>query len=111
MALQPIPPQWCKTVRSALPQARFTNDCHRRWQREFPGLFRYELEEAFRKALSSGCLHGCPVQMTDPPGETWEFYFELNGTKTYGKLLLRTDKKRVVIFSAHRPEKKKLRCE
>jgi len=46
-----------------------------------------------------------------PVGETYEFYFPFHRTQFYGKILLRPDLERVVIFSAHRPLKPKLSCE
>lgn len=49
--------------------------------------------------------------MAAPPGETYEFFFSFLGERFYGKILLRPDRKRVVIFSAHRPLKIKLSCE
>jgi hypothetical protein len=111
MPLQTIPIEWCQAVRSALPLARFTHDCHLRFQNDFPGGWRFDLEEALRKTLASFPLQGCPVRMAEPPGETWEFFFVLLGTRTYGKILLRSGSRSVVIFSAHRPRKSKLRCE
>jgi hypothetical protein len=115
MGLQPIPPAWCSAVCAAIRRgpahARFTNDGHRDWQRAFPSCWRYELEQAFIKVLSATIILGCPVTMDTPPGETWEFFFELQGEKAYGKILLRTDRQNVVIFSAHRPRRSKLRCE
>jgi hypothetical protein len=115
MGLQPIPPAWrsavCTAIRRGSFLARLTADCHKQWQRAFPNSWRYELDDALFKALSASEMFGCPVEMDTPPGETWEFFFDFQGTKTYGKVLLRTDRKGVVIFSAHRPERKKLRCE
>lgn len=63
------------------------------------------------QALALSTATGCPVQMDHPPGVTWDFYFTFQKQKLYGKILLRTDAKRVVIFSTHHPDKPKLRCE
>jgi hypothetical protein len=49
--------------------------------------------------------------MTFPTGDTWEFYLTYKGQKLYGKILLYPAKNKVLIFSAHLPEKPKLRCE
>jgi len=49
--------------------------------------------------------------MDHPTGEAYEFFFEFNRTKTYGKILLRPDLQRLVLFSAHLPTKEKLQCE
>jgi hypothetical protein len=113
MGLQAIPAEWCRAVCTALRrnQVHLTQDAHKRWQRSFPGSWRYDLDQALLNVLADGHAAGCPVTMDTPPGETWEFFFHLQGRKAYGKVLLRTDLKRVVIFSAHSPEKPKLRCE
>lgn len=62
-------------------------------------------------ALRPCNLQGCPVQMKSPPGETWEFYFTFRRHRLYGKILLRPDRKGVVIFSGHPPLRPKLFCE
>ena len=102
MGLQPLPPAWCRAVCAAIrrgpSRARFTNDGHREWQRAFPSSWRFDLDQALLKALSAPTIFGCPVAMDTPPGETWEFFFELQGDKAYGKILLRTDHQNVVIF-------------
>ena len=68
--------------------------------------------DAFIRFLSAPQALGCPVQMADPAGETWEFFFPFRDEKLYGKLLLKkSDGKSVIIFSAHRPDRPKLRCE
>lgn len=74
-------------------------------------VWRYEVYQPCRKFLLSGAPIGCPVNMATPPGETYEFYFDFLGEKFYGKILLRPDRKKIVIFSAHRPLKKLLSCE
>ncbi len=115
MGLQPIPTSWCKAVCAALKQgsqtARFTEEGGQLWQSEFPDAFRYELDEAFIRALSSPTVVGCPVSMDRPPGDTWEFFFQFRNKILYGKILLKTDQKQAIVFSAHRPKKSKLRCE
>jgi len=113
MGLQEIPPAWRAAVCAALRRQRvqFTHDARKRWQRSFPGSWRYDLDQALLSTLSATQVAGCPVTMERPAGETWEFFFELQGRKAYGKLLLSTDRQTVVVFSAHRPEKTKLRCE
>lgn len=114
MGLQPIPTAWRKAVCDALrygtKKANFTHFGGQRWQNEFPAAFRCELDEAFIRALSDSGAMGCLVQMAHPPGETWEFYFPFHGHKLYGKIMLRTNG-HVLIFSAHRPGKAKLRYE
>ena len=73
--------------------------------------WRYEVYRPFRDFLLSLHPTGCPVTMETPPGETCEFYFPFLGERFYGKILLRPYRKRVVIFSAHRPLKRSLSCE
>ncbi|ACB73819.1 hypothetical protein [Opitutus terrae] len=115
MGLQPIPTAWRQKVCAALRQgsraARFTAEGGQRWQNEFPDAFRYELDEALLQFLFAPSAHGCPVTMDHPPGETWEFFFRFRDEKLYGKLLLKkSDGKSVIIFSAHRPDRPRLRC-
>lgn len=71
----------------------------------------YEVYRPFRDFLSSPAPAGCLVTMERPAGETYEFYFDFLGERYYGKILLCTDRKRLCIFSAHRPRKPKLSCE
>jgi hypothetical protein len=115
MALQSLPPKWCALVCAALrhgrQRAHFTETGGRRWQTEFPDAFRYELDDAFIRFLSGPAPLGCPVTLDYPPGETWDFYFPFRNQRLYGKLLLSIDHRTVLILSAHKPDKPKLRCE
>ena len=116
MGLKPIPAAWRHTVCAALKRgnngARFTEDGRQRWENQFPDAFPYEVVDAFIRFLSASQALGCPVQMDHPAGETWEFFFPFHDEKLYGKLLLKkSDGKSVIIFSAHRPDRPKLRCE
>lgn len=74
-------------------------------------VWRNDVYQPFRDFLCSPHPSGCLVTMDTPPGETYEFYFEFLAERFYGKILLRTDRKRVVIFSAHRPLKPNLSCK
>ena len=116
MALQPIPEQWRKHVCAILRASvdwtiRPTKDFGEKFQRSFPKSFVEDVYEAYISFLEGNDPKGCPVQMEYPAGETWDFYFNFEGKKTYGKILLRTDRKRIIPYSAHLPEKPKLRCE
>ncbi len=116
MGLKPIPAAWRQSVCAALRRgsngARFTEDGRQRWENQFPDAFPYEVVDAFIRFLSAPQALGCPVQMDHPAGETWEFFFPFRDEKLYGKLLLKkSDGKSVIIFSAHRPDRPKLRCE
>ena len=84
----------------------------RRRYEAIPGCdWAYEAHEAFRNYLSQPCPTGCHKAMNEPPGETYEFYFQFKGQKFYGKILLRTDHKTHRRFSAHLPLREKLSCE
>jgi hypothetical protein len=113
MSQIPIPEIWRTAVVAALKSQRihYTQDAWRDWQNDFPGAFKFELEQAFIQFLSLANCMGCHITMATPPGETWEFYFPYVKTKTYGKILLRNDNNSVVIFSGHRPKKLKLSCD
>lgn len=116
MSLQSIPAEWCNAVYTVIRTSdsraiRYTADAWARFEATFPDAFRSELQGAFMAVLRPCNLQGCPVQMNSPPGETWEFYFTFRRHRLYGKILLRPDRKSVVIFSAHPPRKPKLFCE
>jgi hypothetical protein len=116
MALQPIPKAWLRQVSATLRtgtsrEIQRTGDFSQRLQHDFPSLFDSRVIAAFLRFLESTKPHGCPVTMDYPAGETWEFWFTLDGKRTYGKILLRTDKRRILLLSAHLPEKQWLRCE
>jgi hypothetical protein len=116
MALQPIPQAWLRQVAMILRKGtsreiQRTADYSDKLDKSFPDVFESRVIVAFLEFLERGRPHGCPVTMDRPAGETWEFWFTLKGKQTYGKILLRTDRKRIVLFSAHLPEKDRLRCE
>lgn len=116
MSLETIPDFWrtkvCAILKSGDPRRiEYTHSGLQRLQDDFPAADEYELEEAMRTALLLVTCTGCPVEMTKPVGVTWEFFFPFNGGKQYGKILLRPDCERIVIFSAHKSEKPRLRCE
>jgi len=126
MAQQEIPAQWRKDVCAVLEtedgrRIEWKIDAEQRYEADATAakmragdpdaVWRHEVYQPFRKFLSAGVPTGCPVNMAVPPGETYEFYFDFLGEKFYGKILLRPDRKKIVIFSAHRPLKKWLSCE
>lgn len=116
MSLQSIPADWREAVVKVLRrgdsrQISFTKQGYQRWSVEFPCGERYQIEAAFRAALDRPDAVGCPVQMDYPSGTTWEFYFVFQKEKLYGKILLKPAMDRILILSAHRPIKSKLRCE
>ncbi len=126
MAQQEIPAQWRKDVCAVLEteEGRLIEwkiDAEQRYEADATAakmragdcdaVWRNEVYEPFRKFLSSAAPTGCLVNMQTPPGETYEFFFDFLGEKFYGKILLRPNRKKIVIFSAHRPLKKWLSCE
>jgi hypothetical protein len=127
MAQQEISNSWCKCICAILAtessgkEIEWTADAVRRYEAdaaavklcagETDAAWQNELYQPLREFLASAHPLGCPITMERPAGETYEFYFPFRGTKFYGKVLLRADKKRMVIFSAHRPLREKLSCE
>jgi hypothetical protein len=112
-----IPHQWRQQVCAILETEatgkliEWTDDATRRFEASFLEAWPYQVYEAFRAFLGGPDPTGCPKTMESPPGESYEFFFMFKGEKTYGKLLLRRDLERVVIFSAHIPLKDKLDCD
>jgi len=117
MAQQEIPGEWLKDVCAVLVteetgnQIQWTVDAETRYQATPDALWNYEVYKPLLDYLSSPHPEGCSVTMGTPPGETYEFYFTFKRRRLYGKILLRTDRNRIVIFSAHPPLKPKLSCE
>jgi hypothetical protein len=127
MAQQEIPKAWCKSVCAILATEatgkliEWTVDAVKRYEADAAAVkicageneaaWQNEVYQPFRDFLASPHPLGCPVTMERPAGETYEFYFPFRGATFYGKIFLRTDQKRVVIYSAHRPLKEKLSCE
>lgn len=116
MAQKEIPEDWRKDVLAVLatedPKQVVWEPLGRtRYEADFYPDWPYEVNTSFRAFLEQAKPTGCPIQMDRPPGETWEFLFIHKTRKAYGKILLTKDRKRILIFSAHRPLKAKLSCE
>ena len=118
MAQQEIPEAWRKEVCAVLKNGRtgseigWTEDAGKRYGSDFLNSWQNELYPALIKHFEGPpAPTGCVTNMTKPPGETYEFFFQFKSVKTYGKVLLHTSRKKVMIFSAHRPLKPKLSCE
>lgn len=90
---------------------RWTIDAEKRYQAGSDFSWKNEIYQPFRDYLSAPHPTGCPITMSNPPGETWEFLFPFKGKKFYGKLLLTKDRKRVMVFSAHIADYETLSCE
>jgi len=117
MAQIAIPEDWRNQVCAILAAEatgtliEWTNDAEREYERSFFNAWQSQLYAAFQTYLSGPRPTGCPVQMKKTAGETYEFLFQFKGKTTYGKILLRSDRRRVVIFSCHLPEKPRLSCD
>jgi hypothetical protein len=117
MAQIEIPSDWRQSVCAILKRGTkgreivWTIDAGQDFEADFLDAWPYDAHDAFVRFLSGSSATGCLVPMDRPPGTTYEFYFILKGKKAYGKILLKTDRKSVVIFSAHLPRKAKLSCE
>jgi hypothetical protein len=127
MAQIEIPKAWREKVCAILETEatdrliEWTTDAERRYEADATAakiragniepVWRYEVYGLFREFLLSPHPTGCCISMETPPGETYEFNFDFLGERFYGKILLRPDRKQVVIFSAHRAMRSKLSCE
>lgn len=116
MALHPIPRIWLRQVAKILRtgtsrEIRKTERYSAEFQKSFPSNFEDQVTPALLAFLEGSKPHGCPVTMDHPPGETWEFWFTFKGKRTYGKILLRTNRTHIILHSAHLPNKNRLRCE
>lgn len=117
MPLQRIPEAWRKSVCAALRsgdigrEIQWTQDATERFLAT-PEVFAcYEAHDALIEFLGQPLCFGCAVRMEKPAGETHEFLLPFRGATFYGKILLRTDRKSVVIFSCHRALKDRLSCQ
>lgn len=117
MAQQEIPAAWREKVCAIIATEatgtliRWTTDAEKRFQAGSDFAWKYEIYQAIKDYLSSPHPTGCPVTMADPPGDTYEFLFLFKKQRFYGKILLRKDLKRVVMFSAHIADYETLSCE
>lgn len=117
MAQIDIPAPWRQTVCKILQTGKagreiiWTADASQRFEGDFIGAWLYEAHDDFRRHLSRPVVTGCPITMVKPAGTTYEFMFHLKQRESYGKIILTTDQKSIVIFSAHLPLKPKLSCE
>ena len=93
-------------------ESRFwKKDAALRFEADALGSWPRDATDAIKEFLSTKTPLGCLVPMDDPPGTTYEFIFRFTGRDFYGKILLVEDLSSVIVFSAHRPLKPKLRCD
>jgi hypothetical protein len=127
MAQIEIPVSWRSTVCAILKTEKdnlieWTQDARQRYEADFTyydhnlsppwqTAWRYEVYAPLQDFLGLDHVLGCLVIMQRPVGETYEFFFPFHGGKTYGKILLRTHRRSIVLFSAHRPTRAILSCE
>jgi hypothetical protein len=117
MAQIEIPEPWRKQVCAILSTEEtgtlieWTDDAERRFAASFFDAWETQLYAAYQAFLSGAHPMGCLVTMNTPAGQAYEFLFPFKWRTAYGKILLRADGRRVVVFSAHLPEKPKLSCE
>ena len=118
MAQVTIPKEWREAVCAVLAtgdttnrRIQWTGDARTRYENNFVNSWPYQVLESMQNYLEADTATGCPKSMDHPAGDTYEFFFEFNKIKTYGKILLRPDQQRLVIFSAHLPTRGKLQCE
>jgi hypothetical protein len=118
MAQQEIPEAWRRDVCAVLKSGRtgneiqWTFDATNRYNSSFNFAFPYEVHLALLQFFQGPpAPKGCPIVMEKPAGKTYEFLFPFKNVTTYGKVLLHSDRKRITIFSAHRPLKSKLSCD
>lgn len=118
MPLQTIPPDWIQAVCAVLRtedtrKIEWTLGCRQRYEADFSYLEAWpsDVYAPLIKALSQPNATGCPKNMAKPAGTTWEFYFTFKSTLAYGKILLRPDRRSIVLFSAHKPLGPTLSCE
>jgi hypothetical protein len=122
MAKIALPADWrmdvCAILATKSPQfILWTSDAADRYQRSFPAARLADVYEPLRSFLKGHNPMGCEAHMDYPRGETYEFFFEfysidyLPPRKTYGKIMLIEGRQKIKLFSAHLPEKPRLRCE
>ncbi len=105
-----IPATWRQSVCVALAErgncVQLTVRARHEWESAFPNAFEYELYAVLEETLASATLQGRRVEGMRPEGETYEFFFEFEGRKVYGKInLLAPERRIVLIISAHIPNK------
>ena len=105
-----IPKQWRDTVREILESCDssrivVTMRAKRDWEATFPLSFEFEMYKALGAALGDDQLEGNCVEGMTPPGEVYEFFFEYDGRKLYGKINLLPNGRLVIVYSAHVPLK------
>ena len=105
-----IPKRWRDTVREILESCDasrivVTVRAKRDWEATFPLAFEFEMYMVLAEALKDENLEGKRVVGMTPPGEVYEFFFNHQDRKLYGKVNLLPNGKLVIIYSAHVPLK------
>jgi hypothetical protein len=122
MALIQLPESWRRDVSAILNTKdtrliQWTRGAGDQYQRSFPAAIPRDVYQPLIAFLTRENAMGCEAHMDYPSGETYEFFFNFYSAdypeprKTYGKILLLVDRQKIKLFSAHLPEKPRLRCE
>jgi len=116
---QPIPEWWCKAVVKALETydphiIDWTTTAFQRWHADTFGCIRGEAYPALIDALSTPGITGNETSAFEGQKAVYEFFFIFqppNGGKRramYGKIALKNDGLRILILSAHNPQRSSL---
>ena len=105
-----IPAEWRRAVCEALAErgdrVQITRRAKLEWVAAFPCAFEYELYAVLEETLKSETVEGRRVDGMRPEGETYEFFFEFEDRKVYGKInLLAPERRIVLVISSHVPNK------
>jgi len=105
-----IPAEWRRAVCAALAErgdrVQITKRAKLDWVSAFPCAFEYELYTVLEETLKGETVEGRRVDGMRPEGETYEFFFEFENRRVYGKINLLTPERRIVlIISSHIPNK------
>lgn len=101
---------WRSAVRTILLRnERNSIITHRRarfeWEAAFPFSFPFERNEAIAKALADPDLQGRRINTMKEDGEVWEFFTVFEERKVYIKINLLPNRKVIILYSAHIPNK------
>lgn len=84
---------------------QFTFEGRNLWQARFPNAWTSDLWEALGAALIKDNITGQEITDMAEGYETWEFFFNQDSVKLYGKVGLHPNRSRIKIYSAHPPRK------
>ena len=104
-----IPKEWLDQVTEILWRGK---DDEIEWTVDgFQGWHLYGTHDDAHGAMAQSLVPGVQGRLVKMPideGETYAFFFTTRGKQMYGKICLIRGEKKLIIFSAHEPEKKDL---